>query len=951
MKTFLQHIIDDLKPAGPGQLRDMCFVFPTRRAGVYFRDLLCQTWPQTVYWEPVALSIEEFVEQHGANGAVVVDELRLLVTLFTIYRELDPDYDDFTAFYAWGQTLLNDFDELDRHLVEAGKLYSNLRELAEVEAAFEPSEEQQQALKAFQEMMGEAVKEKSSLYQDFAAMWQKVGQVYGRLQEVLQARGWAYTGMCYRQLAMALQEEGERLPYSRVVFAGFNAMATAEEVIIDSLLQAGKAQVYFDADAYYLHDDKQEAGTFLRRWYKKWRNHPQVQWVVTRGFETDKEIEIVGVSQQVAMARAAAALVAGEGRPALVLADEQLLLPLLYALPDTDEALNITMGYPLSVTATGMLLRTAIRYQAACRTTTSGDHLVEVAALAALIGQPALATLDSQSMEELTRVTSRFISWYRIEEKLSNYQEEERNAWLVLLQPVSDTSCWLTAMARLLADFFHDRRKEEQPATLLEAPVTATAVRFLQQLQATLSALPGHKPDMKMLEKVMNEALRQLKVPFAGEPLAPRQVMGFLETRALDFEEIALLAVNEDILPAARSHKTFIPFGIRKAFGLPTFLEHNAIYAYHFFRLLQRAARVTVFYNTQLSVLGRGEQSRFIQQLLHRLVDGKSPVRLRQKLLVPGTPAIASAAAITIEKNERVQRQLAAFLDKFTSEKPLSPTTLIDYINCPLQFYYARVLGIREPDETGPEIDQRVLGNLLHRVLEEAYKPWLGKTVEKAAIERLLKSELDLLLKKVFEKYDHNDPAVEFNKRVISYLARQMLAHDKQTAPFVILDLESVRQQPLYEINLPDGRTIPVGGKIDRLDRLSDSGLARIIDYKTGKADLPGAKNLSEPDYIRQYFTKIEYKSGFQLYYYAWIYQRQHPDEPLTAGIYGVRQLSAGLAYLRQTAGPLPSSLLAEFERQLQQMLSELLDPAVPFVQTEEEKRCSYCAYKTICSR
>ncbi len=951
MKPFLQHIIDDLKPAGPGQLRDMCFVFPTRRAGVYFRDLLRQAWPHTVYWEPAVLSIEEFVELHGANGAVVVDELRLLVTLFTIYRELDPDYDDFTTFYAWGQTLLNDFDELDRHLIEAGKLYANLRELAEVEAAFEPSEEQQQALRAFQEMIGESVKEKSSLYQDFAAMWQTVGQVYGRLQEVLRANGWAYTGMCYRQLATALLEEGGRLPYSRVVFAGFNAMARAEEVIIDSLLQAGKAQVYFDADAYYLHDDNQEAGTFLRRWHKKWRNHPQVHWVVTRGFETAKEIEIVGVSQQVAMARAAAALAAGEGRPALVLADEQLLLPLLYALPHTDEALNITMGYPLSATATGMLLRAAIRYQAACRTTASGDHLVEVAALAALIGQPALATLDSQCLEELTRVTTRFLSWSRIEEKLLYYQEEARNTWLVLLQPGRDTSGWLTDMARLLADLYHMRKEQAQPATLLEAPVTATAVRFLQQLQATLATLPGRKPDMKMLEKVMSETLRQLKVPFAGEPLAPRQVMGFLETRALDFEEIALLAVNEDILPAARSHKTFIPFGIRKAFGLPTFLEHNAIYAYHFFRLLQRAARITIFYNTQLSVLGRGEQSRFIQQLVHRLGADKSSVKLRQKLLVPDTPAIANAMDITIEKNEQVQQQLTTFLDKFTSEKPLSPTTLIDYINCPLQFYYARVLGIREPDETGPEIDQRVLGNLLHRLLEEAYKPWLGKTVEKAAIDRLLKSELSVLLEKVFGDYDHNDPAVEFNKRVVNHLARQMLAHDKQAAPFEILDLESVRQQPLHEINLPDGRTIPVGGKIDRLDRLTQAGLVRIIDYKTGKADLPVAKGLPEEDEIRQYFTDINYKSGFQLYYYAWIYHRQHPDEPLTAGIYGVHQLSAGLAYLRQTAGPLPASLLDEFEKQLQQMLCELLDPAVPFVQTDEEKRCSYCTYKTICSR
>ena len=611
MKAFLQHIVDDLDLQNPLALKDKCFVFPSRRACVYFNDLLQKKFHDKVLWGPTVLSIEEFVQQHTTE-LTVVDEIRLLFKLYEIYKKEAPSI-TFDTFYAWGQTLLKDFDEIDRYLVDADLLYKNLQEVENIEAVFGPDEEVINAIKGFQEVIDTS--QEGKLYKEFSATWTIVGKVYDKFKASLFKDGWAYNGLCYRILAEKLQNALIELPFEQVVFAGFNALSRAEQKIIDSLLTKDKALVYLDADRFYLDNEGEEAGYFLRKMKKHWRNNTRVKWILNNGFEQAKTIDIIGVSQKSAQARAAAEKLAQyDADAAIVLADESLLLPVLYALPATEGELNITMGYPISGSTTGNLIIAFLRYQASASIGANKKAFVGLDNFKELLDQPAIKHLLPKEIFNLTLSKSRFMSSQLIAEKIQLASEKYQPILNPLFRPITDISKAIDVLSQAILDLYLLNKDSEKPDEILNERIIYSVVKYLQHLQGII-AKANLKISFTILEKLVKESFRQMTAPFAGEPLASLQVMGFLETRALDFDNLILLSVNEDILPAPGNANTYIPFGIRKAFQLPTFLEHNSIYAYHFFRLLQRAKNVTLIYGTQLSVIGTGEKSRFILQV------------------------------------------------------------------------------------------------------------------------------------------------------------------------------------------------------------------------------------------------------------------------------------------------------------------------------------------------
>lgn len=954
MKSFLQHIVDDLDLQSPLALKDKCFVFPSRRACVYFNDLLQKKFHDKVLWAPTVVSIEEFVQQYTPE-LTVVDEIRLLFKLYEIYKKEAPSI-TFDTFYAWGQTLLKDFDEIDRYLVDASLLYKNLQEVENIDDVFGPDEEVIKAIKGFQEVIDTS--QDGKLYKEFSATWTIVGKVYNEFKASLLKDGWAYNGLCYRVLAEKLLGEALDLQVQQVVFAGFNALSKAEQQIIDRLLAKDKAMVYLDADHFYLDNEREEAGYFLRKMKKHWRNNASVKWILTNGFEQSKSIEIIGVSQKTAQARAAVSnLKENNAKTAIALADESLLLPVLYALPAHQENLNITMGYPISGSTTGNLIKAFLRYQVSATIGANNMAFVELNSFKKLIEQPAIQHLLPEEIHKLTLSKSRYMSSQLIADKILLTNENYRHILKPIFTPNKDISEAIDVLSQAILNLYLLNKDAEATHEILEERIIYAVVKYLENLQSIIAS-SNLKISFTILEKLVKESFKQMTAPFAGEPLASLQIMGFLETRALDFENLILLSVNEDLLPAPGNANTYIPFGIRKAFQLPTFLEHNSIYAYHFFRLLQRAKNITLIYNTQLSVIGSGEKSRFILQLLNHFDNESSPVKVNHINLLPqlATEEITQPPLV-YEKTGAVLKKLEDHVASFSHQRPLSPTALTDYLTCSLRYYFSRILKIREPEEPSAEIDARIFGNILHNILESVYEPWIGKEVTKSNLEAILKNKLVGIVDEAFEGYDKKSGEISFARHVILYIAKRLIQNDLKDTPIKIIDLESKTNPLIYDLPLANGDTIPLGGKIDRLDKIivNNQAVTRVLDYKTGKVELKSRKfnrkELAIDEYMQAYFDEPKYKSGFQIYFYTLLHKRNFPEQAINGGILGVKKIGKGVDYLREEEAPIDNEIIDEFEQNLIRVLEELLDKDVPFSQTEDTDRCKYCDFKAICSR
>lgn len=954
MKSFLQHIVDDLDDQSPLSLKDQCFVFPSRRACVYFNDLIQKKYYNSTMWAPVVLSIEEFVQLH-THGLTVADETRLLFKLFEVYKKEDPNI-DFDKFYAWGQTLIKDFDEIDRYLVDAKLLYKNLQEVENIDEVFGPDEEIIKAIKGFQQVIDTS--KDGKLVNEFSKTWEIVGKVYNSFKSSLVKDGWAYNGLCYRELAEKLKDGQVDLPYKQIVFSGFNAISKAETLIMDSLLASNKAKIYIDADVFYLDDEKEEAGYFLRKMKKHWRNNASVKWIIMNGFEQHKSIDIIGVSQKTAQARAAAGKVEqSESSSAIVLADESLLMPVLYALPELEDRLNITMGYPIQGTITANLILAYFKYHTSITTGANNKTFVKIDDFRELIEQAAIRDLLPKEIFNLGQTKSNYMSTSLIAEKLILADENFQNLLNKIFTPITEAVMAISLLSEAILNLYLLKKDSLKAHEILEERIIYAVVSYLQNLEEIIVDT-NLKISLSILEKILKGSINKMTAPFIGEPLASRQIMGFLETRALDFENLILLSVNEDLLPAPGNVNTYIPFAIRKAFKLPTFLEHNSIYAYHFFRLLQRAKNVTLIYNSQLSVVGSGEKSRFILQLLNRFDSEKSPVRINHYKLLPQiSTSEGGTNKIIYKKTGLVLQQLEAHFNSFSKDRPFTPTALVDYLTCSLKYYFSRILRIREPEESSSEIDARTFGNLLHDILETVYEPWIGKEIGKSNLQVLLKDKLEGIVDTAFKDYDKNSTEIAFTRHVILFLCQKIIQNDIDDAPLKILDLESRTNPLMYNIALANDRSLTLGGKIDRLDQINVNGQAvtRVLDYKTGKVELKGRtynrKEISIEEYMGAHFTDPKFKSGFQLYFYCLLHKRNYPEQAINGGIIGVKKLGKGVDYLRDVADPLDKDIIDLFEQNLISILNEIFDQESPFQQTEDIDRCKYCDFKSICAR
>ncbi|MGB1206768.1 MAG: PD-(D/E)XK nuclease family protein [Chitinophagales bacterium] len=1004
MNPFLQKIVHDIRLENDDlrELKDHCYVFPTRRAGVYFRQYLTQHFANEHLWSPHIFSIVEFTE--FITDKVILEPVTLIFELFRIYRQHETDV-NFDRFYAWGQVILKDFDELDKYVVDADKLFTNLKDIKEIEEFFELPEEQLDFLKQFWHVFKEKERteeEENQVEEEFIKIWQVLGIVYQAFKKELKENDAAYDGMAQREIAEKMEHGKFEMPFKRLVFAGFNALSIAEKKIFEHLTEYYNTTIYWDTDDYYMKVQHQEAGKFVRQYYEKWHENDKHDWTSKTDFRnTNKNIHLVGIPLKVGQAKYTGQLLEDFiakkelkiEETAVVLGDETLLFPVLYSLPKNVERINITMGYPLKDTPLYDLLEKIIqlqktRQESEVKDKENPEKKIKKTAfyskiILQILNNPFVKNFNKEAVLDYMYYIERnnliYIYGTTICEKL------EHKIFQLIFTPVYNPGSLMKCYNDILILLFNDIKErknagnEEEKAkdinikvgeqdgseeTFLNTDIIELEFIYhlLKQLYKIKETLHKYRQEVQIetFWKIFREVIQTIKLPFTGEPMRGLQIMGFLETRTLDFENLFVLGLNEGAIPAKSQSTSFIPFNLRKGFGMPTFLDQDAIYAYHFYHLLQRAKNVYLLYNTEVDKMGSSEKSRFLLQIEEELAYvGKGHIKVHKHIVSAALPTEThESKQIIIAKNEEINAKLQKYLNLPQHEpKKLTPTPISTYISCPVQFYFKYLAELYELEQVDEDMNPRILGNILHRAIELLYLPYKNENITEIILNKLLSNEkhINRQLNKAFkeEKFTHHkDGKNLLLKKVIKRLIIKILENDKQDVPFKLVDLERSDDKYNVFLTLKDGREVLLSGIIDRVDKISlENGeqVYRILDYKTGEVKLAAKTKLklNANDYFNDYFVQTDMKSGFQAYFYAYLFWRKNKNVPIITGIYALKSINQGIRYLREKQ-IITNDFFEAFEEKLRDLLSELFDETYPFKQTEKEDNYKYSPYKDL---
>lgn len=947
--TFLDYLVDEIQQKYGSNLSDLCILVPSRRAVVFLREALAKRYQQTI-WAPKMMAIQDFVR--SCSEWQFPEPLWLIFELYQSYRRVmkangAEDAEPFESFYSWGEMLLKDFDEVDRYCVDAKQLFTNVKDLREIEQFFALPEENMAAIRKFWESVRKHAEEPTDLQQEFLSIWQLMQDVYNDFRSNLISKHLAYDGMAYRQLADRLTNGDYELPYEHIIYAGFNAISKSEERIIEYLLIEEKASIYWDVDEFYFEQKGKPKsplmglpGKFIQYYHEKWKERASYLRLYQMGL-SPKEIHITAVPLQTGVAQHMGNLLQNRKiedhqfrQHAIVLADEQLLFPVLYALPRHIQRLNVTMGFPLRHTSIYALLMSLTRLLRTMRmeAEVSFAHKETLE----ILNNPylkSLAPLLSESVQQEIReknlvfIPQSFLMGKKLPSLLS-----------IIFQPPPDVPRLVNYISKIFEELLIDA---QESASQLEAEYIFILYTRFNQLR---DILKRYTPQLSLVgfSRLFREVIRLVKIPFEGEPLVGLQVMGFLETRVLDFDHIFILGANEGSLPEASANLSFIPFNLRKGFGLPTHEERDLIYAYHFYRLIQRTKELHLIYNSSSS--NGGEASRFVQQIRHYFRSHPQVSVFEERIDVPA-PYVESAPILIAHEPPVHQVMLNKYLTERNGHAYFSATAMTTFQFCKLRFYFRYIAGLREPDQVEVKMEANTFGSILHYTMEELYGDYRNQVVGPATID-FLKKLLPKALKKAFEMenlgWEGNLQGKNFLlHRVIEQLCGRILDHDAQSDPFQVIHLE---EEKAFARNIEiDGQEFRINGTFDRVDYLPNQDLVRIVDYKTGMAKL-GTK----PIPVADCFGDKGLKEAFQGYLYAWLYKKRYPESKVQVGFYTVRSLNAGINFLNQ-GEIISDDLISEFETHLKTLIQQILTE--DYRQTDDEKKCRICPYKEICNK
>lgn len=959
MESFLKLVAADLYKHTEGNLAHTAVVFPNKRAGLFFNEYLAQE-SESPIWSPAYVSISELFR--SLSPWEVGDPVKLVCELYKIFRRETQSTETLDDFYFWGEMLISDFDDADKNKVDTDKLFSNLQDLRNIMDDYTfIDDEQEEAIRQF--FQNFSIERRTALKERFISLWDVLGNIYKGFRESLASQNIAYEGMMYRHVIEHL--DVDKLPYEKYVFVGFNVLNKVEHTLFTQLKDAGKAVFYWDYDEFYMKENRQavthEAGEFIRR---NLRDFPSpLSGELFKNLSKPKEVHYIASSTENAQARYLPQwirnnLTTPEKETAVVLCNEALLQPVLHSLPAEVKHVNITMGFPLSQTPVYSFLIALLELHTHGFNFKSGRYTFQ--SVVTLLKHPYTRQLTGQA-ELLEKELTRNNRFYPLPGELGKDEFLTR-----LFTPLSGNLNLCIRLSETLqqvagiyqantsgtedTDAFNQLYRE----SLFKAYTTINRFRTLiEEDELTVQS--------ETFRRLLVKVLSATNIPFHGEPAIGMQVMGVLETRNLDFRHLVLLSVNEGQLPKSGGDSSFIPYNLRKAFGMTTIEHKIAVYAYYFYRLLQRAERITLMYNTSSDGLNRGEWSRFMLQFL---IEWPHPIT-RQFLEAGQSPQ--GTSPITVEKTPDVMRRMQSLFDVRANPKAkFSPSALNYYLDCPLKFYYRYVVGLSAPDEVSAEIDSATFGSIFHYAAEHIYKDLTthGKVINKEALETLLRNEVklqdyvDTAFKKLFfnvpqnEKPEYNGVQL-INSAVIARYLKQLLQNDLRYAPFTFIASEMEVDEPI-DIQTPKGVIKSrIGGIIDRMD--SKDGTLRIVDYKTGgDADTPPhVESLFIPDKKRSNYV-------FQTFLYAAIMCRKQPTMKIApALLYIHRAATETYSPVIQMGEPRKpkeavedfSKYEKEYRERLQGLLEEIFNPEKSFTQTEIIEKCTYCDFKALCKR
>ena len=972
MNGFLNQVAAHLYKIYGDNINQLTLVFPNRRGGIFFANYLNNLVRKPTF-SPEIITINELFSELSVLH--VPDRLSLIFRLYKVYCESTKSAELFDDFYFWGEMLISDFDQVDKYLVNAQELFTNVTELKEIDVRFSDlNDHEKERLGSFWRTL--TVKEKTPNQQEFVRLWEDIIGVYNNYRNLLIQEGLAYEGMLYREVVeQNLMKKSSMFENKDFAFIGFNALNRCEEELFDYLQKNGKAKFYWDFDNYYFEDQTQEAGYFLR---KNMAKYPHLRYLPDSDSLTKilKSIKIVNIASQVGQAQVAANeilnLFAGEiefDDTAVVLCDEELLLPMINALPDNSSKVNVTMGYPLKMTPVFSLVAQLISLQKNIRY--AGDQVT-------FYNKDVIRILNHQLVIDFEPLTSKNLIDKILKENIIYMPQKDlaKNEFFQKLfcvsQDIVGLSEYFLGIIKMI--FNHWQLKGNDQTGFDNNPSSGTKqnehsaiyCEYLYQSYLAINKLQdilindgarvfetGNFVSKEAFFRFLMQYLSGLAIPFEGEPLEGLQIMGILETRTLDFKNLIILSMNDGIMPKISSSGSFIPYNLRKVFGLPTIEEQNAMYAYYFYRLLQRAENITFVYDSGANGLFTGEKSRYLYQL-----QLESPFQIMETNMVFNLESIA-VQPIYIHKDPQVMKRLNNYL---SGKKPLTPSAIDKYLTCSLQFYFRYSAAMFEPEEISEEVDAKIFGLLFHDAMERIYQPFIGKIAKYEDIDRILKDQefINEIVKASFYKvyFKRNQPVenISFAGRnwlifeVVKKYVNQLLTVDQTRAPFGISGLEKVVQTAIAINN--STQNVTIGGTIDRIDTIGES--TYIFDYKTGKTDLSYLLLSSLFDST----NKTRNKSAFQTLVYSYILHKNQPGlREIFPGIYSLREIFDDdfEPFLRSkeigNASVEFVSFADKFEQHLRQLLEEIFNTDIPFQQTTNADACKYCPYKQICRR
>ncbi len=906
MVSFLEEVIQDIKNKH-SSLADIIIILPNKRAGGFLKNHLKKSATRTEF-APKICSIEELIQE--ISDITIVDATELLFKSYDAYLKCHgiSEKEDFETYTSWATTLLNDFNEIDRYLIPPKEFFSYLSDIKKMEKW--------------------GVKEQATpLINNYLQFWNSLFEIYETLKQSLLSKGIGYQGMVYREASENIEHYIKAKGHIQHVFIGFNALNNAEQRIIQELLETGNTNIYWDSEKWFQEDESHSSSLFLREYVKNWKHFKtNTPLFISNYYNHPKHIKIIEILKNIGQAKYVGELLSAYSEEqlnytAIVLADENLLMPMLTSLPENVKTVNITMGVPLKTFPATVFFENLFALQIHYSQTLYYKDVLT------LLQHTLGISLVPNSPNIISNITKNNSTHISIEALFDSGSKSEKSILSLLFGDWKNNSKTAISNCILLLE----RLKEKFQENPIERVVLYQLHTIFKKMEA-LDQKFEHLKSIKTVLNLFNELIATTTLDFKGDAYSGLQIMGVLESRVLDFENVIITSVNEGVLPSGKSNASFITYDLKAQFRLPHFTEKDAIYTYHFYHLLHRASTVCLLYNSHSEGINAGEKSRFI----HQLEIEKTPNHILEHIVVSPQVSIEKVTLETIEKTESVMERLEEI-----SASGFSPSALTNYIRNPIEFYYQKVLQLSEVEEIEETVAANTLGTIVHNTLEKLYTPFLGKflTVEKLKdLFPLIDDEVTFQFKKTFKEGTFNkgknliifEVAKRYVQNFISFEIREV----KDGNRIKILRLEEKLTTSLQFSEIP----FPVNlrGMVDRMDEYN--GQLRIIDYKTGSVQQNELVLMEWEELTQDY----KYSKIVQVLTYTLMMQRELNGQSTEAGIISFKNMSGGFlkfATKSTVRGDKNSEITAEvlekFTEELKKLIVEICNPKIPFTEKE----------------